>query len=432
MKSIFIYNPSWHTYGGGEKYLCTLAEVLSTVDTYEVTLLIDKPSITKETLSRYFNLALERVTVQSVTTQQIQEIFSKADIGVIVSNFRSFGNRARKNVYVLQIPYPEISPSRVVGKLVKGGIKEAGKDLYRRSLLTDARNADLALVYSTFVKDVLQHHQKIHAQVLYPPIDDFEGQATKENIILSVGRIFRGLYNDKRYDILIDAFKKLRELLPHTSWTYHLVGSCGSDVESRRYMEELRASATGHPIYFHVNSSYDELRQFYNQAEIFWHAAGYGVDEERYPERTEHFGMSTVEAMSAGCVPVVVNRGGQKEIVSHGKSGYLWNTLDEFLEYTAALVNHPELRRSVRQHARERFLDFGRRHFSRNFSSTSPILWATSSERFISNWSVYREVLEGYYGSSLWNLPGQSTKPMQTIHYTPHGDKGRLDKLLEG
>jgi glycosyltransferase involved in cell wall biosynthesis len=162
----------------------------------------------------------------------------------------------------------------------------------------------------------------------------------------------------------VEAFKMVRERFHNTSWTYHLVGSCGTDAKSQRYLNELRAAATGHPIYFHVNASYDDLRRYYNQAEIFWHAAGYNVDEERFPERTEHFGMSTVEAMSAGAIPVVINKGGQKEIVSHGKSGYLWNTLDELLDSTSALINDTDLRNTMRQHARTRFLDFDRQHFS--------------------------------------------------------------------
>ena len=74
--------------------------------------------------------------------------------------------------------------------------------------------------------------------------------------------------------------------------------------------------------------------------------------------------MSTVEAMSAGCVPVVINKGGQKEIVSHGKSGYLWNTVDDLLEHTAALMHDHERRSVMRQHARQRFQDFDRQHFS--------------------------------------------------------------------
>ena len=364
MRSVCIYNASWHTYGGGEKYVCTLADALSETGNFDVTLLIDKPSITKATLSRYFNISLERVKLRGITPHQVTSLLSSADIGVVVSNFRSFGTRAKKNVYILQIPYPKITDIRIAGKFLRGAVKDACKDLLRRSLLKTAGRADLALVYSEFVKDVLRRSHNINSQVLHPAIDNFSKGIPKENIILSVGRFFRGLYNDKRYDFQIDAFKTLRERLPHTSWAYHLVGSCSADRPSQRYLEELRASATGHPVYFHVNSSHEELTRLYSQAEIFWHAAGYGVDEERFPEQTEHFGMSTVEAMSAGCIPVVINKGGQKEIVSHGKSGYLWNTLDELLEHTAALMDDHEGRNVMRQHARLRFQDFDRQHFS--------------------------------------------------------------------
>ncbi len=361
---VFIYNASWHTFGGGEKYICTLADVLSKTGTYDVTLLVDRPSLTKETLAKYFNLSLERVQVQATSARQVPAFLSTADIGIVVSNFKPFGNHAKKNVYVLQIPYGEIRQATILAKLLKGNVKEAVKDIYRRVLLNDARASDITLVYSEFVREILHDRHGVNAHVLYPAIDDFAQQEKRENTILSVGRFFRGLYNDKRYDFMVEAFKKLRERLPNTSWTYHLAGSCGTDSASQQYLEELRAAATGHPIYFHVNSSYQDLQRCYNQAEIFWHAAGYGVDEKRFPERTEHFGMSTVEAMSAGCVPVVVNRGGQKEIVSHGNSGYLWNTLDELLEHTTLLVRDPARRDTMRRIARQRFQDFDRQHFS--------------------------------------------------------------------
>ena len=67
-----------------------------------------------------------------------------------------------------------------------------------------------------------------------------------------------------------------------------------------------------------ANLERSRLRQLYAQARIFWHAAGYGECDER-PELSEHFGMATVEAMSAGCIPVVINKGGQPEIVEHGR-----------------------------------------------------------------------------------------------------------------
>ncbi|HNJ41416.1 MAG TPA: glycosyltransferase, partial [Acidobacteriota bacterium] len=51
----------------------------------------------------------------------------------------------------------------------------------------------------------------------------------------------------------------------------------------------------------------------------------------------------TVEAMSAGAVPVVINAGGQRESVCHARNGFLWNTLDEMLELTQSLILDREL-----------------------------------------------------------------------------------------
>src|SRR5437867_9396196 len=152
MKSLLIYNASWHTFGGGEKYVCALADVLSTTGTYDVTLLVDKPSITRESLTRYFNLALDNVHVVTVPQREVPDLLATADIGAVVSNFRPFGNRAKKNVYVLQIPYGRITTATIVAKILQGQLKEAGKDLLRRSLLGTARRAYLVLLYSEFVR----------------------------------------------------------------------------------------------------------------------------------------------------------------------------------------------------------------------------------------------------------------------------------------
>lgn len=371
--TIAIYNASWSTFGGGEKYICTIAEDLSRFASAKVTLLIDNPDITAEQLQRYFNLRLENVHLKHIRRGDHLKELRGADLAIVVSNFRSFGIPGPRTVYVLQIPYASITPSSVARKVLSGSFKESAKDLYRLSLLHDARRAKTVLVYSEFVRKVLEKNHGIRSEVLYPAIDDFALDVPKEHAILSVGRFFTGLYNDKRYDILIEAFKALCARLPNLSWQYWLVGSCGTDARSQHYLAHLRAAATGFPIYFHVNCPYAELRRLYNQATIFWHATGYGIDEERAPERMEHFGMSTVEAMSASCVPVVINKGGQKEIVSHGDSGYLWNTLEDLVEYSATLIGDRDLLARTRMSARDRFKEFDHEHFTRRLRGLIPL-----------------------------------------------------------
>ena len=58
----------------------------------------------------------------------------------------------------------------------------------------------------------------------------------------------------------------------------------------------------------------------------------------------EHFGITTVEAMAAGCVPVVINKAGQREIVEDGVSGFLWNTWGELKDRTQLLAEDGNLR----------------------------------------------------------------------------------------
>ncbi|MBX2991761.1 MAG: glycosyltransferase family 4 protein [Bacteroidetes bacterium] len=370
-KRVLIYSEYWSTRGGGEKYMLAIGETLLRAG-YEVTLIAQTASFDKDAVSRYFKIDIEAARVHLVDgdlnmlRQHAEEMSGGFDVCFYITNYRFFRSRAHQTFAVLQIPYGHISRVTILVRMLKGDLKEAAKDFLRRDLLKRLHETQAVLVYSKFVSYSLNIIHDIPSTILEPAIDDFLVEGTpKERVILSVGRFFRGLYNDKRYDILIETFKQLYKQLPNTTWQYRLVGSCGSDEASQRYLDELRAAADGLPIYFHVNTPYEDLKRHYNEATIFWHAAGFGVDEQRHPERAEHFGMSTIEAMSAGCVPVVVNRGGQKEIVSHGKTGYLWSSVDELVEHSLSLIADQPLLSSMQTHVRERFRDFGKDRFVR-------------------------------------------------------------------
>jgi len=363
---VAVYNASWSTFGGGEKYSCAIADVLGAAG-HPVAILAERQEITVERLRSYFNLELPRAAVVQVTRRTVKPHLAEADLACIVSNYLPFGHPGRRTLYVLQIPYPPITLTSAGARLARGDGKEAVKDLLRRRLLSAAGKADGVLVYSEFVRECLQRNHGLRSTVLYPPIDDFALGAPKERAILSVGRIFRGLYNDKRYDVMVDAFRRLSATLGGGGWEYWIAGSCGDDAASQAYLASLKASAAGFPVRFFVNAPYPELRSLYDRATLFWHAAGFGVDEWREPHRTEHFGMSTVEAMSARCVPVVVNNGGQREIVTHGVNGFLWNTVEELVAQTAALCGS-DLDR-FRAQARQRYTDFDRAHFGEHLRS---------------------------------------------------------------
>jgi glycosyltransferase involved in cell wall biosynthesis len=134
--------------------------------------------------------------------------------------------------------------------------------------------------------------------------------------------------------------------------------------EHRAYLQQVQAAAEGYPIVLHVNAPFPELQQLYASAQIFWHATGYGEDEEHDPDSFEHFGITTVEAMAAGCVPVVIAKAGQLETVVPNESGLFWHTLDELQAHTQRLINDARLLQRLAEGARQRSQQFGMDVFS--------------------------------------------------------------------
>jgi glycosyltransferase involved in cell wall biosynthesis len=193
--------------------------------------------------------------------------------------------------------------------------------------------------------------------LLYPPVSLME-RGDKAPVILSVGRFFLpGSGHNKKQLEMVTAFRRLVERGRAEGWEYHLVGGCAP--EHQPYLHQIRTAAEGLPVVLHPDASGAELRELYGRASIFWHAAGLGEDPERHPDRYEHFGITTVEAMSAGAVPVVIDAAGQVEIVEQGASGYRFAGLDDLVTHTERLIADPDWRATLSAAAERRAHDFG-------------------------------------------------------------------------
>ncbi len=346
--------------GGGEKYLFTIAECLSLE--HQVHLLSHTPFDYKRIAGR-LNVNLERVHVSVVpygkTTRILSGLFKKEyDLFVTMGNhiYPYMFPLGRRNILHIQFPFldrfercPVVNlPSRLLSFIM-------------------LQSYDRIVCNSSFTRRWIKKRceKKLPIDVLYPPCDVEQfAPGKKENIILSVGRYFVGWHNKKQLE-MVRMFNKLVDG-GLRGWEYHQAGSTLPGRPDQDYLKKVRDEAEGYPIHIHTDVSFEEMKSLYARSKIYWHATGLAEDELRYPERMEHFGMSTVEAMAAGCVPVVINRGGQPEIVTHGVNGLLWDTEEQMLACTRNVMEDEAYRQKLSLEATKRAGAFSKKHFERN------------------------------------------------------------------
>lgn len=316
---IGFYSPYLDTFGGGERYMLSLASHFSKDNIVDI--FWDDPKI-KPPLARFLkidlgkthfvpNIFLESAGKRIFKTLGYNCLFILSDGSIPLT-------LASKNILHFQVPFV----------FKKTDFKTKLKLKKYKHIICN----------SYFTKGFIDKSFEVSSRVIYPPVDIASiTPGTKEKIILSVGRFSKNQLHPKKQEILIEVFKELSKKAP--GWKFILVGQVKKSDE--KYFKSLKKSSRGYGIKLIGNLSFEKLRQLYSHASIYWHSTGFGEDENKNPEKMEHFGISTVEASAAGAVPVVIGLGGQKEIINDKKNGLLWNTKAQLFESTLSLIKDP-------------------------------------------------------------------------------------------
>ncbi len=321
MKKALIFDPYLDTLGGGERYALTFALGLlkegylveiawpskKQLDDAEKRFGLDLSTLSIN--PRAYHLCQHKTSIlqRFLFTSQYDLIFWISD-GSLPFLF------SKNNLIHFQVPFKNIGGSPLVNSLKTNFVN---KFVYN----------------SKFTKNVHEKHfPREKSFVLYPPIDiDSFSPLKKENLILSVAR-FDSPSHSKRQDVLIEAFKKLIEKVK--GYKLILLGGLMGDEE---VISKLRDQAKGLPVEFVINPEFSLLKNYYSKSKFFWHAAGFGINEKEDPEKVEHFGITTVEAMSSGDVPIVIAKGGQKEIITPD-TGVLCTLPEDISQATFRLI----------------------------------------------------------------------------------------------
>lgn len=333
-----IFNPYLDTLGGGERYILSFAKVLIEAG-YTVDIQWKSPQILKLLHTRFGVKTDKKINVVSDIRKG-----EGYDVCFWVSDGSIPLLRASRNFLHFQVPFKNVNGKTLLNKMKFFRIEKV-------------------ICNSEFTKNVVDKEYGVKSIVIYPPVDTKAFKSKKkEKTILYVGR-FSGLVQNKGQLYLVKLFKKLSRQLDDKEWRLVLAG--GVEVGVGDYLKRIEKRSRGLNVEIIKSPIFKDLIDLYGKSSFFWSASGYGVDETLHPEKVEHFGITLVEAMSAGCVPFAYANGGALEIITDNKNGYLWKEEDKIINKTIELINSKKEYRKNSASAKKRAVDFGLDNFAK-------------------------------------------------------------------
>lgn len=315
LKPIGIYNSYWNTKGGGESHALSFATILQK---YETVYLISEENFDIQELSSYYDIDLSNC--RKIVQRNITAEFTKQFDIFINSTFQSnLESKANKSYYIVSFPHKNINKE----------VLNSYKFLY---------NSDYTKKWSE------TYWEKHDGDIIYPlgsinVVNKLE-KTEKEKIILSIGRFFK-YGHSKNQHVIAKAFKEMINFYPELKdWELVLIGSLNKnskdDVEYLKSIENILQD-TKYKIV--IDAKRELLDEYCQKSMIYVHATGVGIDEKKFPERLEHFGITPVEAMAYGCFPIVYRHGGPAELISKLNFGEKFIDSNELMNCMIKTIN---------------------------------------------------------------------------------------------
>ncbi|MEM1588632.1 MAG: glycosyltransferase [Candidatus Bathyarchaeia archaeon] len=211
----------------------------------------------------------------------------------------------------------------------------------------------LILTNSRFSQSIIKKWTGKNAQVVYPPVEVekfYFRSDSRDNIIVTCSRFTP----EKGLNIIPEIASKIPE------GKFYIFGS--TSKTSWEVISEIKKAINKFKIkniYLRPNASLKEMLTIYRKAKIYLHTM-----------INEHFGLSIVEAMASGLVPLIHKSGGPYMDIldcKQGIYGFYYKTEDEAVNIIKNLLSDESTLKKIREKAIERSFLFNKNAFKLSF-----------------------------------------------------------------
>jgi len=195
---------------------------------------------------------------------------------------------------------------------------------------------------SQYVHDSIQRKFGKDSKIVYPPVDLNEfSSGNKEDRVVTVGRFSE----EKNLDFGID-------VMNNVDYDYYIIGNTKtkSNILYYKKLESKIKKENLTKIHLLKNLKRQKLVDIINCAKVYFHCS------------RETFGISTIEGIAAGCIPVVPDISGHKETVPYDELRYSENNIVNAREKVTKALNgsfdnlKESLADSIQKYDRQEFM----------------------------------------------------------------------------
>jgi glycosyltransferase involved in cell wall biosynthesis len=235
---------------------------------------------------------------------------------------------------------------------LKRALSKAHRFFIKKCIFVDECPTNLIIANSSVTATCLRKTWNLNnVTIIHPPVDVkfFNSSSVKKNLIVSIG----GIQPNKRFEDVLEAVKEIKssELI--------IIGHLLSRKYYCHLLRFIKRLELENRVKILCDIDQEQMSKILSKAKILVHASNF-----------EPFGISVVEGMASGCVPVVYNgpmSGPWIDIVNKGEYGLGFQDVNELVATLEKLLSDDETFKKYQRKAIERARNFDVSCFKKKF-----------------------------------------------------------------